>query len=437
MKSIRSFLLMSLLLLIVSQACINIYKLFSDSNVNISEFYDKQLMQIAYAMPRDVLPQSDSMNGCDNAEKKRIVIMIWNEHSQQPIYRSCPWLELVRPTATGFTDEVVDDITWRVFVLQKNDRIIAVAQSPRGSEKVLFHLTSKLIGQIVFSIPLFILILWYVVNRSLRPLKQFANELEARSPAALQSVALDNLPRELIPVADALNDLLNRLRHAIAAQENFIEDAAHEILTPLTALQVQVQVLERAKTEERRVQAIHDVRESLERCVNLARQLLTLARSTEPSQTEFTEFDLVAVARLAVEESLPKAQSRQIDLGVIADNSVNIVGDKLALQVLMRNLIDNAIKYSPVGGQVDVIIGDGENPTLTVSDSGPGVAPEEQGRIFDRFYRGENPDIEGTGLGLAIVKQIAERHRAEITLKSPGSLGGLDVSVQFYPGQLS
>jgi signal transduction histidine kinase len=250
-------------------------------------------------------------------------------------------------------------------------------------------------------------------------------------------VSTEKLPNELLPVVGALNDLLNRLRQALASQKNFIADAAHEILTPLTALQVQLQVLERAKTEQRRLQATCDVRASLERCVNLARQLLELARSSSDlSQAAFTAVDLAAAARRAVEEALPKARAKNIDLGLLASHTVLVIGDTLSLQVLLRNLIDNAIKYSSGGGRVDVLIDSNPDPRLIVSDAGPGIPPEERGRLFDRFYRGSNRDIEGTGLGLAIVKEIADRHGAEITFKSPGLLGGLDVVARF-PKQLS
>jgi two-component system OmpR family sensor kinase len=149
------------------------------------------------------------------------------------------------------------------------------------------------------------------------------------------------------------------------------------------------------------------------------------------SQAALREVDLVAIARHAVGEAIPKAHARQIDLGVLAPESVAVIGDEFALQVLLRNLVDNAIKYSAVGGRVDVTINLADEPRLVVSDTGPGVPPEEHARLFDRFYRGSNPDIDGTGLGLAIVKEIAERHQAEIELTSPGLLGGLDVSVRF------
>jgi two-component system, OmpR family, sensor kinase len=170
----------------------------------------------------------------------------------------------------------------------------------------------------------------------------------------------------------------------------------------------------------------------VERCINLARQLLALARSTsELPQGSLCAVDLAALACHAVEEALPQAQARHIDLGIPGSQRVTVTGDELALQVLVRNLLDNAIKYSQPFGRVDVIVGDDDSPQLIVSDAGPGVSPAEQARLFDRFYRGANPDVEGTGLGLAIVKEIAERHGARIELKSPGTLGGLDVVVRF------
>jgi signal transduction histidine kinase len=312
------------------------------------------------------------------------------------------------------------------------DRVITVAQPYHARTHVLSEITQTLATHVVLLAPALALIVWFLVSLGFRPLTRFAMELKARSPTELQSISANDLPEELLPMTDALNDLMGRLERVLVAQKNFIGDAAHEILTPLAALQVQVQVLDRAKTEQRQARAMHDVQVSLERCVNLARQLLELARnSTELTQSSFRVVDLIKAARYAVEEALPKAHHRQVDLGMLASDPVTISGDELAVHVLLRNLIDNAIKYSPVGSRVDVAIHNGDAAHLVVSDSGPGVPIEEHARLFDRFYRGSNPDIDGTGLGLAIVKEIAQRHRAEIELKSPGLLGGLDVIVRF------
>jgi two-component system OmpR family sensor kinase len=230
-----------------------------------------------------------------------------------------------------------------------------------------------------------------------------------------------------------MNQLLSRLHAALSAQEVFVANAAHELLTPLTALQVQVQMLERAKSEERRAQGTRDVRRSLERCISLARQLLTLARnSSETSQLPFRPLSLGDAVRAAVSEVLPKAHARGIDLGIARETGSVIVGDGKAIQTLLENLLDNAIKYSPAKGRVDVsILERGDRPVVTVSDSGPGIPAADHSRVFDRFYRVSGVEVEGSGLGLAIAREIASRHGATIEFRTPGELGGLDVDVVF------
>ncbi len=432
MKSIRHFLLISLLLSIVLLTVIIICKFLVDSRRGLVQFYDVQLMEFSRVVPKDVLEKKIDDNPCEDTTRVNLALAIWKGDAKNPAYLSCRHLDIERPVASGFRTEAISGEDWRVYTRIEPDSVIAVAQPLRVQSKVLTLLTSGIATQITLLIPFFLLVLWFVVDRSLKPFKQFTNELRARSPTALHEVSAKNLPNELLPVANALNDLLGRLKQVIASQKNFITDAAHEILTPLTALQVQFQVLERAKTEERRLQAVHDVKASLERCVNLARQLLALARSSsDVSHTAFSTVNLVAAARAAVEEALPNAHEKNMDLGVLASAPALVLGDPFSLKVLLRNLIDNAIKYSSSGGRVDVLINSIPEPHLIVSDAGPGVAAEDQPRIFDRFYRGRNSDTEGNGLGLAIVKEIADRHHANIELKSPGSLGGLDVIVRF------
>lgn len=436
MKSIRRSLLASLLLSILLGASLTAWKIYVDFRSKAIELFDRQLIQVSYAVPYYLLPASDDAlpkNSVDDDDPNRqLAILVWMGDATKPTYYSPKHVPLTRPQTDGLSTEVIAGQLWRTYGRVMPDRTIAVAQPIRTRSDVLTELTWKLATHIALLAPALALIVWFLVSRGLKPLTRFAMELETRSPTELQNISANNLPEELLPVANALNDLMDRLQHVLIAQKNFIGDAAHEILTPLAALQVQVQVLDRAKTEQRQAQAMHDVQTSLERCVNLARQLLELARnSTELAQSSVRVVDLIGAARYAVEEALPKAHHRQIDLGMLVSGPVTISGDELAIHVLLRNLIDNAIKYSPVGSRVDVAIHNADAVHLVVSDSGPGVPTEEHARLFDRFYRGSNPDIDGTGLGLAIVKEIAQRHNAEIELKSPGLLGGLDVIVRF------
>ncbi|MEP6702093.1 MAG: HAMP domain-containing sensor histidine kinase, partial [Betaproteobacteria bacterium] len=205
--------------------------------------------------------------------------------------------------------------------------------------------------------------------------------------------------------------------------------------TPLTALHLQIQLAERATSESERAAAIERLKGGTERATRLVEQLLALAHS-EPDAADlpFVAVDLSAIARAIVGEQAPIAASRGLDLGFSGDAAVTATGDAASLRVLLGNLVDNAIRYTPTGGMIDVATRmSGSQPELIVSDNGPGIPVDERARVFDRFYRALNTDATGSGLGLAIVREIAVRHRAAISLEEGRDGRGLVVTVRFPP----
>jgi two-component system OmpR family sensor kinase len=227
--------------------------------------------------------------------------------------------------------------------------------------------------------------------------------------------------------------LLGRLGRAMAAQKGFIADAAHELRTPLTAVQLQLEEARLAGTVEERQAAFDDLQRGVSRAIHLVAQLLTLARQEpEVSQRALQPIDLSEVARLVVAEQTHLAHARQVDLGIGDAVRSVIQGDPEALRVMLGNLVDNAIRYSPEGGRVDVAVThEDHRALLTVVDEGPGIPVSDRGRVFDRFFRGNELDVPGSGLGLAIVKSIADRHLATIQLDSGPGGCGLAVRVSF------
>jgi two-component system OmpR family sensor kinase len=222
-------------------------------------------------------------------------------------------------------------------------------------------------------------------------------------------------------------------------QRAFVADAAHELRTPLTALKLQIQLAERATSEAERKTAFAELSHGFERATHLVQQLLTLARQ-EPGTAQKVRqpVDLVALARNVVADLAPTANARNIDLGIQAETPAIIHGDGDALRVLLGNLVDNAIRYTPDGGTVDVSIhADGETTSISVEDSGPGIPDSDLERVFDRFYRVPGVRVEGSGLGLAIVRQIADANDAQVSLRNTGH--GLLACVSFqgrHPGEV-
>lgn len=235
----------------------------------------------------------------------------------------------------------------------------------------------------------------------------------------------------------ALNALLSRLSAALDTQKAFVADAAHELRTPLAAVQIQAQLVGRAQDDDTRREALADLNEGIARATRLAEQLLALARSEPDGKAVETRVDLDELLEGCVRGYVLVAQERGVDLGIEASESASVKGDPDSLRVMFNNLIDNATKYTPRGGRVDVCVKlEGGNPLVEIADTGPGIPGEERERVFDRFYRvGEGvnrprTDVAGSGLGLAIVRRIAVQHGATVSL-GESEAGGLKVAVRF------
>jgi two-component system OmpR family sensor kinase len=246
-----------------------------------------------------------------------------------------------------------------------------------------------------------------------------------------------NLPGEVQPLVGALNDLLGRLGAALERERGFLADAAHELRTPLTALHLQMGTLARATNESERSDATEKLSAGVQRAIRLVEQLLSLARQEPRADMARKRLRFDDLAREVVAEMVPLADARKIDLGISASQPAHVLGDPDALRTLVRNLVDNAVRYTPVGGTVDVAVqdsdaaGTGQGAVLRVVDTGPGIPPEERKRVFDRFYRPPGTTPPGSGLGMAIVKAIADAHRATVVLDSDPNTNGLAVTVSF------
>jgi two-component system OmpR family sensor kinase len=239
------------------------------------------------------------------------------------------------------------------------------------------------------------------------------------------------------PLVAALNGLLTRLDAALGRERAFMADAAHELRTPLTALHLQMAMLARASGESERGVAMERLSQGVQRAIRLVEQLLALARQEPRSAPRREPVALEPLAREIITELVPLADARRIDLGLSASRPLTVSADPEALRTLLRNLVDNAVRYSGDGGRVDVALeeesqpGREGRPQLIVSDTGPGIPPEERARVFDRFYRRAGTTPPGSGLGLAIVKAIADAHGAEVRLDTGPDGRGLRVGVTF------
>ena len=283
-------------------------------------------------------------------------------------------------------------------------------------------------------------LLAYGLRRGLEPLDHAARDVAARSATSLQPIPTDDVPEELSPLVVAISGLMARLDEAFTAQRRFLADAAHELRTPLTALRLQQQLLARAPDEASRREALVALEQGIERSQRLIEQLLQVSRAEPDGEPLHLEpVDLDALTMEVVSSLSPKADRLGIDLGAGLPTGARVAADRNHVEVLLTNLVDNALRYTPKGGVVDVCTAiDGDAVELVVTDTGPGIPEAERERVFDRFYRGEKAtvlarDTGGSGLGLAIVKAIALRHGATALLSTPPAGRGLEVRVRFRP----
>ncbi len=401
--------------------------------------FDLQLRQLAAALP--VRAFGALAPRAPNAPEAGddVVIRIWNRVGVF-VYSSHPDVPLPARAQLGLTTVATPRGDWRVFAALVDDNLLEVAQPMRVRSALAAEVALRTVLPLLILLPVLGALLWWIVGRGLAPLRRVAGEVAARRPEALERLPEDDLPAEIAPVVASLNRLLSDLAVARDAQRAFIADAAHELRTPLTALQLQLQVVERAGDRQSRALALDALQAGLLRASRLVEQLLTLARA-EPDgpAAPMAAVDLDDLVRESVALHAQLAHDRGIDLGVEAAASPRHVvrGDRDALSTLLGNLIDNGLRYTPRGGRVDVALDRTENEVvLSVCDDGPGISPDERGRVFDRFHRGEAAraagDTRGSGLGLAIVKRIVDRHSARIELDAGENDRGLRARV-FFP----
>ncbi|OEZ62009.1 sensor histidine kinase [Duganella sp. HH105] len=269
-------------------------------------------------------------------------------------------------------------------------------------------------------LPIVLALVWFALARGLSPLAQLQERIRARSSDDLSPIASNQVPEEISPLVNSLNDMLARLSLSIEMQKRFIADAAHQMRTPLAGMRMQSELALRQTDSGEIHRSLEQLAKSSEAATRLVNQLLALARAENQPQagTAMLPLDLSELARSAVQDWVPASFAQRIDLGYEAPAvPVQIVGNPTMLRELLSNLIDNALRYTPAGGSVTVRVRAGdEHSLLEVEDTGPGIAPAERTRVFERFYRILGNSAEGSGLGLAIVREIAQQHGAEVDI---------------------
>ena len=286
------------------------------------------------------------------------------------------------------------------------------------------QLANKIVASVILPqfiiIPLAVMLVWFGLSRGLRPLTRLRQTIDARSPDDLSPIATRRVPEELEPLVEAFNEMLERMKRNVEAQQRFVADAAHQMRTPLTGLKTQAQFAMREKDPEALRHALRQIATGVDRAGRLVNQLLTLARTEggELAERKHEPLDLSQLVRDIVADWVMVALDKDIDLGYESEGAAMIAGNAFMLRELAKNLIDNAIRYTPSGGHVTCrVVANPDTVLFEVEDDGVGISEEQAELVFERFYRVDDAATEGSGLGLAIVQEIALQHDSRATLR--------------------
>ena len=411
---------------------------YIDAHHEVDELFDAQLSQSAQTLlalaSHDEDEGVEDLGAAGHKYQRRLRFQIWRADGKLLI-RSHNAPNTPLTTAGGFSETSREDGHWRHFSQWNDSRSlqVQVSENHHIRDELIGHIAWRLLLPALFGLPLIGFWVWLATRHGLSSLHGVAHQIASRDPQQLQAIHPTTAPEEIRPLIEALNGLFQRVEQTLEAERRFTADAAHELRTPLAALQAQLQVAQRARDRDEHDRSLQQLQSGLTRAAHLVDQMLLLARlDPESGLPDPQTVDLAALTEAVCADLGPQILARNIDFDFESVSDATLSGQAEWLRVLIRNLIDNAVRYTPEGGKVAVrITRDGERISLSISDSGPGIPPEERSTVLRRFHRLEQAGQPGSGLGLAIVARIAELHGARLWLDSSPMTKGLNIGVQF------
>lgn len=336
----------------------------------------------------------------------------------------------------GFSKATVDNDLWHVYSISNTagDYVIHVAQKEEIRTELSDEISEQLVTQFLVGLPILGVFIWIIVGHSLRPVNRLEKSISKREASYLKPLKIAKLPNEIVPVVKEINNLFAQLEEAFEHERRFTADASHELRTPLAGLLTQVQVALRTDEDGVRRQALKRIEQAVNRMTYMVQQLLTFSRIE--SGAEYLVKESMTLSHeivLVIADIEPEARKKRIQMEFIEENAPPIIANAQLINILIRNIIDNAIKYTPANGVIMIYLSGKEKQVeLCVEDSGPGIAPEQYAKSLERFHRCIETanTVQGTGLGFSIVQRIAASHGAKISL-GVSQFGGLKVTVQF------
>jgi two-component system sensor histidine kinase QseC len=370
--------------------------------------------------------------------ERKIVFQLWNENGRLLRHSKNAPEQPFSKGIEGLSKTTIDGDLWHVFSVANasGEYIIQVGQKQEIRTELTEEISSQLVTQFLYGMPFLGVVIWLIVGHALRPLNRLEKQLAKREASFLKPLSTKKLPNEIVPVVNEMNNLFAQLEEALEHERQFTADASHELRTPLAGLLTQAQVALRTNDETVRTQALERIKQGVNRMTYMVQQLLTFSR-IESSSSAFlakTTLSLHDEIIQVITDLEPNAYKKRIQLEVIAEeNEPSIIANDQLINILVKNIIDNAIKYTPAKGTVLITLTHNNSHLIfCVEDSGPGIAPDQYELSLKRFHRCIETagTAQGTGLGFSIVQRIASIHGATLTL-GESKLGGLKVTVLF------
>ena len=407
----------------------------------IQEYLDENGLSVMYIDFGDSSDEAVAEDG--HIYETKLAFQIWDSEGNLVIKSYNAPLEPMAKPDEGYNNIFIDGFNWRTFSLLSSNQQYRCITAERIDVRndVIIKVSDNLLYMFIILVPALSLIMYLSINHGLRPLQHLATQINRRSGNNLNVIKSEYGDSEIVTIKNALNQLLNRLTETLAREKRITSDAAHELRTPLTAIRLHTELARNAKNEQQQKESLDQVIDSVDRTTHMVEQLLTLARlEPELLAKDFTEINL---ADLIIEECAllsPVALDKNIDIHFDNDITANIKGNDPSLRLLLRNLLSNAISYTPHGGSISISLASGndiqemrqdkmQKIVLTVEDNGPGISEDDRKRVVERFYRAKNHEKPGCGIGLSIVDRVVQMHQGTLELHQADNGQGLKVVV--------
>ena len=409
-----------------------------DARHELDELLDGHLAQAAALLVAQQVPAIDDEDNRNidapalHRYGPKVAFQVFHEGQLALRSSNAPIEPMIEAFNTGFKTVQREGMTWRVFATYGAERDVQVyvSEQMKSRDSILWAVLRSTLWPMAVALPLLALAIWWAVYRGVAPMRRLGRVLAKREPQALQALGLDGAPSEMLPMVTALNELFARISVLLESERRFTADAAHELRTPIAAIRAQAQVALGEADEAKRRHALDSTLEGCDRATRLVEQLLTLSRLEAVGSPLMAPVGLRALTQRVVAEVAPRAIAKNQTLEFEGTEPSSLPGNETLLAVLVRNLVDNAVRYSPPGARVKVAVSQqAGHVVLSVEDSGPGLEDADRERLGERFFRLPGSLESGSGLGWSIVQRIAAVHGLVLQARRSSELGGLAVCV--------